>query len=167
MGYTPEEAHKLVKRYQSVEKIKEFKIKNKIVIDAHEVQDYYNKNLSEKSSHNYTVQFGSAPKNDSLATIPQETITWEEPLIISRDSIAPEKLFITDLPLETISYFDQTEETIEFIKIIKKDTSEKEIAPELYREIENKLKKIKYDQALHEYIESLRESATIVYHNAD
>ena len=164
MGYTAVEAHTLLKRYQSVEKVKEFKIKSGIVIDAHDVEDYYHKNISADTSHKYTVQFGSAPQNDSLAEIPKETIVWDEPLEISQDSIAPEKLFIIDLPLEKISYFDQTKNTIEFIKIIKKDTAGQEIAPEIYRQIESKLKQEKYDTALEAYKKSLRESATIVYH---
>ena len=167
MGYTPKDAHNLLKRYQSVEKIKEFKVKNTIVIDTSEVTDYYNASLPEERAKKYTVQFGAAQKNGLITDIPKETIVWEEPLILSQDSIATDKLFIIDLPLNEVTYFDETENSIEFIRILKKDISEKEIAPEIYREIEHKLKKIKYDQALHAYKESLRESATIIYHNTD
>ena len=129
--------------------------------------DYYNASLPEERAKKYTVQFGAAQKNGLITDIPKETIVWEEPLILSQDSIATDKLFIIDLPLNEVTYFDETENSIEFIRILKKDISEKEIAPEIYREIEHKLKKIKYDQALHAYKESLRESATIIYHNTD
>lgn len=121
----------------------------------------------------YTIQFGSASKEENSQKDLQEqiqkialydqAILWDDPLVINEQELAADKQFIRELPLNEITFFEEHARTIEFVRLVNKKESEKKSTEERYREIENKLKKEKYESAVKKYKESLRSDTTLRY----
>jgi len=171
MGHTFARGREWFRRSNTVGRMKELRVKSKIVVDAQEVEDYYTTHEPTLPTR-YTIQCGSAHKNTASATpmdpinrIPlyKDTITWDEPLVIAQNELALDKQFVVDLPLQEIACLDETGDTLEFIRVIDKEKPKKLPLQDQYQEIELILKKTKYDQALQEYKDTLRKPATIVY----
>ena len=157
MGLTPQKGREEIRDNQKVQMVLSRKVETKIVIDAQEVEDYYNEH-EENLPTNYTIQFGFAQKDSN-----KDAITWDEPLVIAQNDLAADKLFIIDLPLQEISCIDETGDTVEFMRVVAQEKPKKILLQDRYKEIELLLKKTKYDQALQDYKDSLRIPATISY----
>lgn len=168
-GYTLQEFHDEVERYQIVNTMLDFKVYSKAVVPQDQIIDYYNKNPEYVQARHYVKRALFDKKDYSKETLKEfitkkkNFIEWDEPFWITEKEIAHDKLFLTTLELHKIKIVE-TPFMFELYTVIARQ--EEQITPleSNYQKIVLKLKQPLVKKLFEEYqAEILKEAPYLIY----
>ncbi len=168
-GYTLQEFHDEVVRYQIVNTMLDFKVYSKAVVSQDSIIDYYHKNPEYTQARYYVKRAHFDKKDYSKESLKEfirtkkNFIEWDEPFWITEKEIASDKLFLTTLSLHKIKIVE-TPLMFELYTVITRE--EQQITPleSNYQKIVLKLKQPLVKKLFEEYqTEILKEAQYIIY----
>lgn len=174
-GYTFEEGYEQLRKQFIIDRLTSYRIKDKVLIDDAQIQEYYTKN-PEYSQASYEISQAMVPIGSGIKAMRKlaiqqaidsgeiaSLVSWSDPIELKDSDIAPEKSFIKNLDQGEIVLFGETDEGFIIVRMLSKKPSEILPLEQEQSNIRRKLLNMKFEEALKSYKEKLLKSTRVKY----
>lgn len=174
-GYTLQEAKGQLGRMSAINQMFDFKVRSGLFITKQEVECYYNVHpVVEQAEYEIAralVPFSDLePKGDMQRRLKkfvntgrgEVRLVWSNSFWLMHDEIAENKQFIYKMKVGQISQPIAVQQGFEMFKLVNKKPQRLVPLSERYNEIENFLKRPKYEELMNKYKNELHDKATVV-----
>lgn len=178
LGYDWKQGRHELKKMQLADTMMHYRIKDKIIVEKSEIQDYYDKNpMYEEATLKVAktvipfYKTDKSTKEEKVAKVDNliksgeilSHVTWDEHFDLKDSELAEDKKYIKDLPKDSVVKLKVDSEGITLLHL--KDKSKTALLPleKREKEIGSLLRKQKYETAIKEYEDQLKKQSTIVY----
>ncbi len=174
-GYTLPEAKAQLGKMSAISQMFDFKVRSGLFITKQEVECYYHAHpIAEQAEYEIAralVPYSDLESKDAMKKRlsdyaktgrGQVRLAWSTPFVLMHDEIASDKQFIYTMKSGRISQPIATSQGFEMFKLVSKKPQRLVPISERYNEIENFLKRPKYEELMKKYKDELYEKATIV-----
>lgn len=174
-GFTLEQAEQEFRDIIAENTVLDYKIRSRLIVPRTLVEEYYQNNPvmtdEEVFLEHAVVPFDTALTHAEQRTILEAQIAgreevyiinWEKPFWISTTDLAQDKKFVANLSAGAACIVDELSDGFELFKLVEKKEARLLTLDERYNEIVELLKRPKYEEMMHEFRESLAQSAAVL-----
>lgn len=177
IGLTYDKARETLKNDLKIQKVLDYRVKNKVIIDKKKIEEYYDKNpVYEPATFTFVQSFVSFEgRSPALTKIKIERaiesneidkeVVWGETLTLREDQIAQDKAFIKDLVINRPTIVNVFDNGLSLIKLLSKTASKLVPLKDREAEIYNILGQKEFESILQEYKKKLISLAPIKFTN--
>ena len=175
-GLTPEQGRQELQKMGANTTMIDLKVKARIVIPPHEVEEYNEKHPKYKPAK-YQVEVAFVPfysrdpekQKTQFEYLSEQhengtlDVMWGPPFWLKEDDISSDKFFITQMCPNAISKPQRVEGGFEFYHLKDKKSSRLVPLERRYRKIVDILREPKFKEVFDEYVNGLYKTASIIY----